>query len=111
MAHVKGVAVPELFIDVLIKYSLFIIHTFTKRSIDARPFLFVAMPVPHSLLTPMCGALSAFDAKFWLIWSPYVDGADGVESVDNLTVAKCEAAQSFNLLSTHCRRHLKKNSR
>ena len=98
---------PELFIDVLIKYSLFIIHTFIKRSIDARPFLFVAMPVPHT----MCGALSAFDAKFWLIWSPYVDGADGVESVDNLTVVKCEAAQSFDLLSTHCRRHLKKNSR
>ena len=76
MAHVQGVAVPELFIDVLIKYSLFIIHTFIKRSIDARPFLFVAMPVPHT----MCGALSAFDAKLWLIWSPYVDGADGVES-------------------------------
>ena len=71
---------PELFVDVLIKYSLFIIHTFIKRSIDARPFLFVAMPVPRGLLTPMHGALSAFDAKFWLIWSPYVDGADGVES-------------------------------
>ena len=64
--HMCRGLLSRLFVASSFKYSLFIIHTFIKRFIDARPFLFVAMPVPHT----MCGALSAFDAKFWLIWSP-----------------------------------------